>query len=57
VTTTTRRRPPDRVQAVGSCACTSDRLCLFHYDQLHPGRQAAARRQAGVHEPYLGPRR
>jgi hypothetical protein len=39
------------------CQCTPDQLCLFHYDQLDPGRQAAARRQAGVHELYVGPGR
>jgi hypothetical protein len=35
------------------CRCTPDQPCLFHYDQLDPGRQAAARRQAGVHEIYV----
>jgi hypothetical protein len=39
------------------CACDGTRLCLGHYGLLDPGRQAAARRQAGVHEPYLGDRR
>ena len=33
--------------------CTPDQLCLFHYDALDPGRQAAARRQAGIHELYV----
>jgi hypothetical protein len=37
------------------CACDGNRLCLGHYGLLDSGRQAAARRQAGVHEPYLGP--
>jgi hypothetical protein len=37
------------------CACTTDRMCLLHYGKLDPGRQTRERRQAGVHEPYLGP--
>jgi hypothetical protein len=32
------------------CACTPDRLCLFHYGQLDPGRQILVRRQAGIHK-------
>lgn len=51
-----RRRVVREVEGT-PCRCTADQLCLFHYDQLDPGRQAAARRQAGVHEPYLGARR
>jgi hypothetical protein len=43
------------------CACDGDReagrLCLGHYGLLDPGRQARARRQAGVSEMYLGDRR
>lgn len=51
-----RRRIVREVEGT-PCTCTPDQLCLFHYDQLDPGRQAAARRQTGVHEPYLGARR
>jgi hypothetical protein len=50
------RRIGREVEVTG-CACTPERLCLFHYDQLDPGRQTAARRRAGVHEAYLGSRR
>jgi hypothetical protein len=57
-TTTVKRRPRGRVQAPDRCACTPDgRMCLAHYDTLDPGRQAGARRRAGVHEPYIGSRR
>ena len=55
--TMTRSRPPRRrVRVASDCVCTPDgQLCLAYYDALDPGRQAAARRRAGVHEPYLGP--
>jgi hypothetical protein len=52
-----RRREPSRVVVVADCACTPSAPCLFHYDQLDPGRRTAARRQAGVSEQYLGDRR
>jgi hypothetical protein len=51
------RRRVGRAPEVASCACTPDRLCLWHYSQLDPGRQARDRRQADVHEQYLGDRR
>jgi hypothetical protein len=41
---------------VGRCAC-ADRMCLFHYDRLDPGRQRRERVRAGVQEPYIGSRR
>jgi hypothetical protein len=34
------------------CACTPDRLCLWHYGQLDFRRQTRERVRAGVHEPY-----
>jgi hypothetical protein len=58
--TDSTRRLRDRTARdveVTACACAPDQPCLFHYDQLDPGRQAAARRRAGIHEPYLGARR
>ena len=42
----------DAPRPAASCACTADQLCLFHYSELDPGRQAQARRQAGIREPY-----
>jgi hypothetical protein len=57
-TTPQPRRRTGRTPEVAVCACSPNgQLCLFHYSELNPGRQAAARRQAGVHEQYLGPRR
>jgi hypothetical protein len=57
-TATANRRRAGRVRVSDRCACAPDgQLCLWHYDQLDPSRRAGARRQAGVHEPYLGPRR
>jgi hypothetical protein len=49
------RRRVGREVDVTTYACTPDRMCLFHYGQLDPGRQTRERHQAGVHEPYLGP--
>jgi hypothetical protein len=46
-----------RAPEVAGCACTQAAMCLFHYDQLDPGRQTRERRQAGVSEQYLGDRR
>jgi hypothetical protein len=46
-----------RVVEGAPCACAPDRMCLFCYDRLDPGRQTRERRRAGVHEQYLGPRR
>lgn len=54
---TVRRRRVVREIEGTPCTCTPDQLCLFHYDGLDPGRRAAARRQAGVRELYVGPRR
>jgi hypothetical protein len=51
-----RRRVVRDVEGM-PCACTPDQLCLFHYDQLDPGRQTTARRQAGVHDLYVDRRR
>jgi hypothetical protein len=47
-----RRRVVREVEAT-RCVCTPDRLCLFHYGQLDPGRRTAARRQAGVHRQVV----
>jgi hypothetical protein len=48
-----RRRIRRRVQEVAEpCACTTDRLCLYHYAQLDPTSQARARWDAGVWDPY-----
>lgn len=49
-----RRRRLGRVVEGATCVCDRDgRTCLWHYDELDPGRQAAARRRAGVHELYI----
>jgi len=53
VANSVHRRRVVRDVEVASCACTPDQPCLFHYDALDPGRQAAARRQAGVREIYV----
>jgi hypothetical protein len=54
-----RVRRPHNGQPVPAspCVCTPDRLCLFHYDRLDPGRQARERERAGMHEPYIRTRR
>jgi hypothetical protein len=52
------RRRVGREVEVTECACAPDgQLCLFHYAGLNPGRQAAARRQAGIRELYVEARR
>jgi hypothetical protein len=41
------------INVATECAC-GEAMCLYHYSQLDPGRQARERRRAGVHEPYVG---
>jgi hypothetical protein len=55
--TQTRRRRLGRVVEGATCACDRDRMCLWHYDELDPGRQTRERARTDVREPYIGGRR